>query len=121
MTGSALLFGTGLALMAGYWIAQPFLARRHDLVRRLDSSRAQRLSNDTPNGDSVRRETGGASSSGALSPEDLLVGRHKSAAEGWAVVRALAGLAKDDPVDAAMERDIASWKRRSLTMDCGRE
>lgn len=107
MTASAILFGVGLALLAGYYISRPF--RRGIILsgeRQPESRRLELLQRKAAVYAAIQ-EIDSDVALGKLEIDDHRLLRNRYVAEGVAVLKALDGMPPGDSVDAAIEADVA--------------
>jgi len=107
MNISAILFGAGLALLAGVFIARPFLERSAQLAAGRQSSPRQELLAQKAANFAAIREIDADVQVGKLEPADHRTLRQRYVAEGVAVLKALDSLPAGDAVEAAIEADVA--------------
>ncbi len=107
MTISSILFGIGLALLAGVYVARPFRERTSRPAAAQSGGRRQELLAQRAAIYAAIREIDADVQVGKLEPADHRVLRQRYLAEGVAVLKALDALPAGDEIDAAIEADVA--------------
>jgi hypothetical protein len=107
MTISSILFGIGLALLAGVYVARPFRERSSRPAAAQSPGERQRLRAQKAAIYAAIREIDADVQVGKLEPDDHRVLRRRYLAEGVAVLKALDAQPAGDQIDAAIEADVA--------------
>ena len=107
MTISSILFGIGLALLAGVYVARPLKERSLRPAAAQSPGERQGLLAQKAAIYAAIREIDADVQVGKLEPADHQVLRGRYVAEGVAVLKALDALPAGDEIDAAIEADVA--------------
>jgi hypothetical protein len=107
MTISSILFGIGLALLAGVYVIRPFGERSSRPAAAQRGGKRQELLARKVAIYAAIREVDSDVQVGKLEPADHRVLRGRYVAEGVAVLKALDEQPAGDEIDAAIEADVA--------------
>jgi hypothetical protein len=110
MTIGSYLFGIGLALITGVYIARPFIKRSTTPRSTPQAGRRRQLLVQKAALYAAIREIDTDVQLGKLELADHRVLRQRYVTEGVAVLRALDGLPAPDEIDAAIEADVTSLR-----------
>lgn len=114
MTTSAILFGTGLALVVAYFVMRPFFDGSVFPDSTGYSSERLHLLEHKAAILTAIREIDADAETGKLEPADHRFLRQRYLAEGAAVMKALDVLPAGDSIDGAIEEEIARLRKRPL-------
>jgi hypothetical protein len=109
MTISSILFGIGLALLAGVYVARPFRERSARPAAAQHGGKRQELLAQKAAIYAAIREIDADAQVGKLEPADHRTLRQRYVAEGVAVLKALDELPGGDEIDTAIEADVARF------------
>jgi len=109
MTTSAILLGAATALLVIFYITRPFRERWVQSAEAGKQSQRQQLLEQKAAIYAAIKEIDADVAVGKLEAADHQTLRRRYLAEGVTVLKSLEALPADDPVDAAMENDIARW------------
>jgi hypothetical protein len=107
MTISSILFGMGLALLAGIFVTRPLRERTSRPAGAPRPGERQRLLAQKAAVYAAIREIDADVQVGKLEPADHRLLRQRYLAQGVAVLKALDALPAGDEIDAAIEADVA--------------